>query len=71
MSLINRAIDGERARELAGKLHDHARRCKRDVSECATCQASIGWFASLPLDVLAVTLEERTHAWRRTDAAQS
>lgn len=47
------------ARRTSDGYIDHARGCKKTPSECIRCTQSIGYHASLPLDVLAVVLEDR------------
>jgi hypothetical protein len=34
---------------LADAAHAHAKKCKKSVEDCPTCQSNIKWFRSLPL----------------------
>jgi hypothetical protein len=44
----------------AERIWDHARKCKKTLDDCVTCNAGIQYFAELPLGVLAHTLQENT-----------
>lgn len=45
-------------RLVAQLKHKHSAKCKKDVNECAECQANIKWFASLSLPDLSKVLSE-------------
>lgn len=50
-----------KARRYSDRLNAHARVCiksRKVLDECATCQAAIAWYASLPLPVLALVLQD-------------
>jgi hypothetical protein len=49
----------ERIRRQADATIGHAKGCKKSVDECATCRATIDYYASLPLDTLALVVQER------------
>jgi hypothetical protein len=51
------------ARNRADKSAAHARACKKPLDSCATCQATVQWFATLPLPMLSLVLED--HGSRR------
>ncbi len=54
-----RPLDVRHACDLASASYPHARSCKKPIDSCQTCQASIAWFASLPLVLLSQVLEDR------------
>ena len=45
-------------RVVAGKLHEHARACKKALGECLVCKRNMRWFEELPPQVLSQVLEE-------------
>lgn len=51
--------DLERVRRKADSYATHARACKKSIEDCATCRESVDYFASLPLDTLALVTEDR------------
>jgi hypothetical protein len=42
----------------AWSFWNHARGCKKSPFDCGHCQAGIKWFGELPLDTLAIILQE-------------
>lgn len=49
----------------ADARHEHARTCKRHLSDCPTCAVNIRWFGELPLPTLADVLADRPKARTR------
>ncbi len=47
------------ARRTSDGFIGHARGCKKSPDDCKQCKAAITYHASLPLDVLALVLEDR------------
>ena len=45
-------------RDQAGKLHEHARKCKQSPGDCEVCKRNMKWFGELPPQVLSQVLEE-------------
>lgn len=40
--------------------HKHARKCKKAMGECPTCDTNIAWFKYLSLTDLSVALDDST-----------
>lgn len=51
--------DVPRLRQIDAQHIAHARKCKRDLSDCATCNRAMAWYGSLPALVLSRVLEDR------------
>jgi hypothetical protein len=51
--------DLERVRRKADSTAAHARTCKKSIDDCATCRDIVALYAGLPLDTLALVIEDR------------
>lgn len=49
----------ERVRRTADSTIAHARTCKKSIDDCAQCRLAIDYYAGLPLDALALVVEDR------------
>ncbi len=49
----------ERVRRKADASAHHSRTCKKSIEDCATCRETVDYFNSLPLDTLALVVEDR------------
>ncbi len=38
---------------------NHSRQCKKTIDACETCRAVVAWFALIPLDRIALVLQDR------------
>lgn len=45
-------------KEAIAARHKHARKCKRQLGDCATCQQHVAWFQKLDLKTLAEALAD-------------